>query len=74
MFESRFDELKSIDNTYFIVTIEDTTVSKVVATGTLVIERKFTHMTGRVGHIEDIVVDIDYRKKKLGTVYVFRPF
>lgn len=31
--------------------------NKVVANGTLVIEKKFIHQCGKVGHIEDIVVD-----------------
>lgn len=31
--------------------------NKVVANGTLVVEKKFIHQCGKVGHIEDIVVD-----------------
>lgn len=31
--------------------------NKVVANGTLLIEKKFIHQCGKVGHIEDIVVD-----------------
>ena len=39
---------------------------KIVATGTLLVERKFIHNLGSVGHIEDIVVDLSYRGHKLG--------
>lgn len=68
MFENRFDELKSIDSTYFIIVVENIKESKIIATGTLVIEKKFTHNTGKVGHIEDVVVDVLYRKQKLGSM------
>ena len=44
--------------------------NKVVATGTIYIEYKFIHQVGKVGHIEDMVVDSDYRNKGLGTMIV----
>ena len=39
---------------------------KVIATGTIYIERKFIHNLGKVGHIEDVVVDSNYRGQGLG--------
>ncbi|KAG0229355.1 Glucosamine-phosphate N-acetyltransferase-like protein [Actinomortierella wolfii] len=39
---------------------------KIVAAGTVVIERKFIHELGLVGHIEDIAVRADQQGKKLG--------
>ena len=38
----------------------------IVASGTLYIEHKFIHQGSSVGHIEDIVVDNNYRGKNLG--------
>ena len=40
--------------------------NKIIASGTLLIENKFIHKMGKIGHIEDIVTDKDYRNKGLG--------
>ncbi len=42
----------------------------VVASGTIYIEYKFIHHLGAVGHIEDIVVDVRYRKRGLGKMII----
>jgi len=39
---------------------------RIVATGSLIVERKFIHALGQVGHIEDIAVLADQQGKKLG--------
>ena len=39
---------------------------KVVGATTLLIEPKFIHQGGLVGHIEDVVVDKNYQGKKIG--------
>jgi glucosamine-phosphate N-acetyltransferase len=39
---------------------------KVVGSTTLLIETKFIHNGGKVGHIEDVVVDKEYQKKGIG--------
>lgn len=39
---------------------------KIIATGTLLIEHKLIHNLGEVGHIEDVVIDKDYRKQGIG--------
>ncbi|KAI9887459.1 MAG: Glucosamine-phosphate N-acetyltransferase-like protein [Watsoniomyces obsoletus] len=49
---------------YFILIIWDG--KKVVGTGTLLVEKKFIHELGSVGHIEDIAVAKDQQGKKLG--------
>ena len=46
--------------------IEDVNAKKVIGTGALIVERKFTRKLGICGHIEDIVVDPNYRGKNLG--------
>ena len=39
---------------------------KIVGTTTLLIEPKFIHKGGLVGHIEDVVVDKDFQGQKIG--------
>ena len=39
---------------------------KIVGATTLLIESKFIHNGGLVGHIEDVVVDKNYQGKKIG--------
>ncbi|KAL2256427.1 hypothetical protein VTK26DRAFT_1694 [Humicola hyalothermophila] len=67
-FEERFDWILRQDGTYFIIVIEDTntTPTRIVGTGAVVLERKFIHNLGSVGHIEDIAVAKDQQGKKLG--------
>jgi glucosamine-phosphate N-acetyltransferase len=38
----------------------------VVAAGSIIVERKFVHLNGLVGHIEDIAVDANQQGKKFG--------
>ena len=64
-FEQRYDEMKANYNSYFICVVENLEVKKVVASVTLVYERKFFRNTSARGRIEDVVVDIDYRGKSL---------
>ncbi|KNE72395.1 hypothetical protein AMAG_16877 [Allomyces macrogynus ATCC 38327] len=65
-FNARFAYFQQHNDTYCPLVIEDTNVGKVVGAGTVVIEHKFLHELGKVGHIEDIVVDANQRGKKLG--------
>jgi glucosamine-phosphate N-acetyltransferase len=58
-FELSFDKMNS---NIFVIEHDN----KIIASGTLLIEHKFIHELSCVGHIEDIVVDNDYRSKKLG--------
>ena len=44
--------------------------TRVVASGTLLLERKFTRNCGTCGHIEDVVVDSNERGKDLGRVII----
>lgn len=52
-------------DTYYIIVVEDEK-KEVVGTGAVVVERKFIHELGKVGHIEDIAVRKDQQGKKLG--------
>jgi glucosamine-phosphate N-acetyltransferase len=66
-FEEIFDTEKKGEgqsSLYIIAVIEDQ--GRIVATGTLLIEKKFIHNCGCIGHIEDVVVDEAMRGHKLG--------
>eukprot|EP01024_Parvocaulis_polyphysoides_P070236 TRINITY_DN86530_c0_g1_i1.p1 TRINITY_DN86530_c0_g1~~TRINITY_DN86530_c0_g1_i1.p1 ORF type:complete len:162 (-),score=32.93 TRINITY_DN86530_c0_g1_i1:318-803(-) len=64
-FKRRFEFVnKSTD--YRIIVVEDTENKRIAGTAALIVERKFIHGCGMVGHIEDVVVLTDYRGKKLG--------
>ena len=55
-FLARFAYFQSHADTYFTIVIHDTGKDRVVAAGTVFIERKFIRNNGLVGHVEDIVV------------------
>ena len=57
-FQTQFQKIPEV------YVIEDQ--GRIIATGTLLLEPKFIHHCGLVGHIEDIVVDDNYRGKHLG--------
>ncbi|KOS22289.1 Glucosamine 6-phosphate N-acetyltransferase [Escovopsis weberi] len=66
-FAEQYERIAAQKNCYIVV-IEDTfrTEKPVVATGALIVESKFIHNLGKVGHIEDIAVAKDQQGKKLG--------
>lgn len=57
--------MASRNDTYYILVICDTS-GTVVGTGAVLVERKFIHNMGLVGHIEDIAVADHQQGKKLG--------
>lgn len=61
--EKTFEKINSNQDQIIIVAL---TEGKVVGATTLLIETKFIHNGGKVGHIEDVVVDKEYQKKKIG--------
>jgi glucosamine-phosphate N-acetyltransferase len=60
-FSDYFDNINSD-----IYVIRDISLNKIVASGTLLIEKKFIHNLSSVGHVEDIVVSKEYRGMGLG--------
>ncbi|KAF7544653.1 hypothetical protein G7046_g9743 [Stylonectria norvegica] len=66
-FAKQYDNM-AFAGSYYIIIIEDTTRTDhpVVGTGALIVEHKFIHNLGAVGHIEDIAVAKDQQGKKLG--------
>ncbi|KAK3226849.1 hypothetical protein Dsin_006711 [Dipteronia sinensis] len=65
-FEERFQELRSHGDDHLVCVIEDHHSGKIVATGSMFIEKKFLRNCGKVGHIEDVVVDPSARGMQLG--------
>ena len=59
--ERLFDSLNE-NHMMFVLKIDNT----IIGCGTLLIEPKFIHSFGYVGHIEDIVIDAQYRGFGLG--------
>ncbi|KAF1949189.1 glucosamine 6-phosphate N-acetyltransferas-like protein [Byssothecium circinans] len=62
---ARYEWLSRHNDAYFLLCILDPS-SHIVGTGALIVERKFIHNLGLVGHIEDIAVAKDQQGKKLG--------
>lgn len=61
--EKIFDKINSNpDHIVAVAVIE----GKIVGSTTLLIETKFIHNGGKVGHIEDVVVDKEYQRKGIG--------
>jgi len=60
-FSKYIDKIKSK-----VFIIKDNTSNKIIATATALIENKFIHKLSSVCHIEDVVVDSEYRNKGLG--------
>ncbi|KAL6574996.1 Glucosamine-phosphate N-acetyltransferase-like protein [Orobanche minor] len=65
-FEERFQEIAECGDGHLICVIEDNCSGKIVGTGSVFIEKKFIRNCGKVGHIEDVVVDSSFRGKQLG--------
>ncbi|KAK9457139.1 acyl-CoA N-acyltransferase [Dipodascopsis uninucleata] len=55
---------------YFVLVIENVESGKIVGTGTLLVERKFIHACGLVGHIEDIAIAKTEQGKHLGITII----
>jgi len=62
----QFNIFRGTPNTYYSIVIVDKPTDRIVAVGTVFIERKFLRGLGSVGHIEDIAVDKSQQGKKLG--------
>ena len=73
-FATRFAELAAQGDDHVILVAEDTTARerRIRATGCLFVERKFLRGGGKVGHVEDVVVDAASRGRGLGLRIVRR--
>ncbi|ODQ67049.1 acyl-CoA N-acyltransferase [Nadsonia fulvescens var. elongata DSM 6958] len=64
-FEARFNEMLAIKNTYFIVVFVNKN-DRVIAVGSVIMEKKFIRSCGTIGHIEDIAVAKSEQGKSIG--------
>ncbi|MDH3277784.1 MAG: GNAT family N-acetyltransferase [Nitrosopumilus sp.] len=58
-----FEQIKNNPNHIIAVALKE---NKVVGAATLLLEPKFIHNGGIVGHIEDVVVDKNFQGQKIG--------
>jgi glucosamine-phosphate N-acetyltransferase len=65
IWDERVEWLRSQAGTYYILVVINTE-DRIVASGTVLLERKFIHGMGVVGHIEDLAVARDQKGKKMG--------
>jgi glucosamine-phosphate N-acetyltransferase len=65
MWNQRYEWIVSRNDEYYMLVVCDGE-DRVVGTGSLIVERKFIHALGMVGHIEDIAVEKNQQGKKLG--------
>ncbi|KAJ5887472.1 hypothetical protein N7495_007513, partial [Penicillium taxi] len=61
----RYDWIAARNDEYYNLVVCDGS-GRIVGTGSLIVERKFIHSLGMVGHIEDIAVEQGQQGKKLG--------
>jgi glucosamine-phosphate N-acetyltransferase len=58
--------IENLSDNHTIYVLEDIDNHIIIGTITLLIEAKIIHNMGKVAHIEDVVVDPNYREQKLG--------
>ena len=63
--DQRYDWISARNDEYYLLVVCDE-AERIVGTGSLIVERKFIHSLGLVGHIEDIAVEKGQQGKKLG--------
>jgi len=61
----RYDWMARRNDEYFVLVICNEE-GRVVGTGSLIVERKFIHSLGMVGHVEDIAIEKGQQGNKLG--------
>lgn len=64
--ETFYNFVDNLDNSHNIYVLENRFNHIIIGTITLLIENKIIHNMGKVGHIEDVVVDPRYRGNKFG--------
>lgn len=67
-YEQFCEQFDSVNSEVYV--IRDMNENKIIASGSILIEKKFIHKLSSVGHIEDIVVDKEFRSMGLGNQLV----
>ncbi|KAI1761148.1 acyl-CoA N-acyltransferase [Hypoxylon sp. FL1150] len=63
-FVERYDEMAEAKGTYYFTVIEYE--GRIVGTGALIVEKKFIHRRGKIGHVEEISIAKEHQGKGLG--------
>lgn len=66
----QFHAMVRCSGAYYPIVIVDSATDRIVGGGTLMMERKFIRHLGRVGHLEDIVVDQSVQGKGFGKLII----
>jgi len=59
--------INNLDDNHIVIIVYSTLDNYIVGSGTLTIENKLIHNCGKVGHIEDIIIDKNHKGKSLGS-------
>ena len=62
--------VNNLNKNHQILVIENMSINKIIGTITVLIENKFVHNLGKVCHIEDVVIDSNYRGLGLGKILI----
>lgn len=65
-YEQFSDQFDKITSKTFVIKSNN----KIIGTASIFIESKFIHKLSSVGHIEDVVIDTEYRNKGLGKLLI----
>jgi glucosamine-phosphate N-acetyltransferase len=60
----------SLNNNHIVLVIEDNLKNCIIGTITILIEQKLIRNFGKVAHIEDVVIDKDFRGKGIGKLLI----
>jgi GNAT superfamily N-acetyltransferase len=69
-YEARFDAMLASPETYFVLVFAHKETGKILASASLMVELKFLRDAGKVGHIEDVVVDPECKGQSLGKIMI----
>lgn len=62
--------IDSLNENHCVFVLFDETINKILGSATVLIEQKLIHNMGKVGHVEDVVVDSDIRGKGIGKLLI----
>ena len=64
-FEEVYDNIFK-NSIIYVMIVSD----KIIGSATLIIEQKFIHKLAKYGHIEDVIISDEYRRKGYGTIMI----
>lgn len=64
-FETIYDKIFK-NSIIYVISVND----KIIGSAKLIIEQKFIHKLSKYGHIEDVIISDEYRRKGYGTLII----